>query len=91
MPSGLNPAAFTPPPAFTYDTLGRNTLNGPALYDLESAISRKSLSFRWEMFNTLNHPQLGLPATTVGVGGDGAITSTQRANRQMQFALRFGF
>ena len=94
----FNPAAFTTPPAFTYGTLGRNTLNGPALYNLDSSVSRKfawgenrALTFRWEMFNALNHPQFGLPAATVGVGGAGRITSTQRANRQMQFALRLSF
>jgi hypothetical protein len=94
----FNPAAFTTPPAFTYGTLGRNTLNGPALYNLDSSVSRKfawrenrALTFRWEMFNALNHPQFGLPTATVGVGGAGTITSTQRANRQMQFALRLIF
>jgi hypothetical protein len=94
----FNPAAFTTPLAFTYGNVGRNTLNGPALYNLDASVSRrfaftesKSLSFRWEMFNALNHPQFGLPASTVGVGGAGSITSTQRANRQMQFALRLAF
>jgi hypothetical protein len=94
----FNPAAFTTPPAFTYGTVGRNTLNGPTLYNLDSSVSRKfawsenrALTFRWEMFNALNHPQFGLPAATVGVGGAGTITSTQRANRQMQFALRLSF
>jgi hypothetical protein len=43
------------------------------------------------MFNAPNHPQFGLPASTVGVGGAGTITSTQRANRQMQFALKPAF
>jgi hypothetical protein len=94
----FNPAAFTTPPAFTYGNVGRNTLNGPALYNLDASVSRrfafterKSLSFRWEMFNALNHPQFGLPASIVGVGGAGSITSSQRANRQMQFALRLAF
>ena len=35
----------------------------------------------------LNHPQFGLPNSTIGVGGAGTITSTQRANRQMQFCV----
>ena len=94
----FDPAAFTTPPAFTWGTLGRNTLNAPALYNLDFSITKKfrfsesrELQFRSEFFNGLNHPQFGLPNSTIGVGGAGTITSTQRANRQMQFALRFSF
>ena len=94
----FNPAAFTTPPAFTWGTLGRNSLNGPAIFNLDTTISRNfrfseryNLAFRWEMFNIANHPQFGLPNATIGVGGAGTITTTQRSNRQMQVALRFGF
>ena len=94
----FNPAAFTAGPAYTWGTVGRDSLNGPALFNLDCSISRKftirehkELSFRWELFNTLNHPQFGLPAATAGVGGAGTITSTQRPNRQMQVALRLVF
>ena len=94
----FNPAAFTTPAAFTWGTLGRDTLRGPGLYNLDGSISRKfrfgekrEFSFRWELFNSLNHPQFGLPNATVGVGGAATITTTQRANRQMQFALRLAF
>lgn len=94
----FNPAAFATPPAFTWGTLGRNTLNAPALFNLDFSITKKfrftesrELQFRSEFFNGLNHPQFGLPNATIGVGGAGTITSTQRANRQMQFALRFSF
>jgi hypothetical protein len=94
----FNPAAFTTPPAYTWGTVSRDSLNGPPLYNLDSSISRKfkfseqkELTFRWQMFNAMNHPQFGLPNATVGVGGAGTITSTQRSNRQMQFALRLAF
>jgi Carboxypeptidase regulatory-like domain len=94
----FNPAAFTAPPAFTWGTLGRNSLNAPRLYNLDFSVSRKfkfgesrELQFRSEFFNGLNHPQFGLPSATAGVGGAGTITSTQRANRQIQFALRFAY
>jgi len=46
---------------------------------------------RAEFFNSLNHPQFGLPASTIGVGGAGTIAATQRANRQIQLALRYAF
>jgi hypothetical protein len=94
----FNTAAFTTPAAFTWGTLGRNTLRGPGIFNVDMSASKKfvfresrSLQFRAEFFNGLNHPQFGLPASTIGVGGAGTITSTQRANRQIQFALRFGF
>jgi len=94
----FNPAAFTTPPAFTWGTLGRNSLRGPAIYNLDANVNRRfklgersDLSFRWEFFNALNHPQFGVPNATAGVLGAGTITTTQRANRQMQVALRLAF
>ena len=94
----FNPAAFTTPPAYTWGTLGRNSLRGPAIYNLDANVNRnfrfgeqRDLSFRWELFNTLNHPQFGTPNATAGVVGAGSITTTQRANRQMQVALRLAF
>ncbi|MDX2178298.1 MAG: carboxypeptidase regulatory-like domain-containing protein [Bryobacteraceae bacterium] len=94
----FNPAAYTTPAAFTWGTLGRNTLRGPGIanFDLSAAkkfvfTESKSLQFRTEFFNAFNHPQFGLPAGQIGVATAGTITSTQRANRQIQFALRFAF
>ena len=94
----FDPAAFATPAAFTWGTLGRNTLNAPSLYNFDFSIAKKfrlaearELQFRSEFFNGLNHPQFGLPNSTIGVGDAGTITSTQRSNRQMQFALRLAF
>jgi hypothetical protein len=94
----FDPAAFTTPPAFTWGTLARNSVNGPALYNFDFSIGKKfrfsektELQFRSEFFNGFNHPQFALPNSTIGVGGAGTITSTQRSNRQMQFALRLAF
>lgn len=94
----FDPAAFTVPAAFTWGTLGRNTLNAPALMNLDFSMAKKfkfketkELQFRSEYFNGLNHPQFSLPNATAGVGGAGTITATQRSNRQIQFALRLGF
>jgi hypothetical protein len=91
----FDPAAFTTPPAFTWGSLGRNTLRAPALYNFDFSVARRivfqevrQFEFRTEFFNGVNHPQFGLPNSTAGVGGAGSITSTQRSNRQIQFALR---
>ncbi len=94
----FNAAAFTTPAAFTWGTLGRNTLRGPSIGNVDLSAAKKflfsetrRLEFRAEFFNALNHPQFSLPGSTIGVGGVGTITATQRANRQIQFALRFAF
>jgi hypothetical protein len=94
----FDPAAFTTPPAFTWGTVGRNSLNAPALYNLDLSAAKRfrfgesrELQFRTEFFNALNHPEFGLPNATVGVAGAGTIATTQRANRQIQFALRLQF
>jgi hypothetical protein len=94
----FNPAAFTVPTAFTWGTLGRNTLNGPAIWNLDLSLAKKfaftearRLEFRAEFFNSLNRPQFSLPGNTIGVGGVSTITATQRSNRQIQMALRFAF
>jgi hypothetical protein len=94
----FDPAAFATPSAFTWGTLGRNTLRGPGLYNFDLTAAKKfQLTERWraefrsEFFNALNHPQFGLPNSQIGVGTAGTITTTQRANRQMQFALRVVF
>ena len=94
----FNPAAFTTPASFTWGTLGRNTLNAPPLFNFDFSLAKKfkfaearELQFRSEFFNGLNHPQFALPNATIGVGGAGTITATQRSNRQVQFALRLTF
>ena len=53
--------------------MGRNILNGPGVWNLDfSAIKnfpiteRQSLQFRFETFNTPNHPALGNPITSWG-------------------------
>ncbi|MFN3326211.1 MAG: carboxypeptidase regulatory-like domain-containing protein [Bryobacteraceae bacterium] len=94
----FNPAAFTTPPQFTFGTLGRNTLRAPGIYNYDLSAGKKfrikegqEVTFRAEFFNAFNHPQFGLPAGQVGVATAGTINSTQRANRQIQFALRYAF
>jgi outer membrane receptor protein involved in Fe transport len=94
-----NPAAFTAPLApFRDGDVHRNSLRGPreALVNLALAktftvAEGKSLEFRWENFNALNHPNLGLPANIVDQSGAGQITLTQVPMRQMQFGLHFRF
>ena len=95
----FNPAAFTPPQGLYRDGyVHRNSLRGPREAVLNLALAKsfpiaegKTLEFRWENFNALNHPNLGLPNNVVDVSGAGQITATQVPMRQMQFGLHFRF
>ena len=99
----FNPNAFVLPAAGTYGNLGRGTLRGPGLADVDlslfknTAVSeRASLQFRAEFFNVLNHPNLGTPNATVFSSGAvnasaGLITTLATTPRQIQFGLKLIF
>ena len=83
--------------AFQYGNSGRNVLDGPGTFALNTSLSRrfrlaetKAVQIRWESFNITNHTSLGLPQTQVDVL-NGATISSAKAPRQMQFALRLEF
>ena len=97
----FDPRNFTLPNVGFYGTLGRNTLIGPPLADLDLSIEKTfavrenlHLQFRAEFFNALNHTNFGLPLNSVfGSSGfylptAGLITSTSTPARQIQFGLK---
>jgi Carboxypeptidase regulatory-like domain len=99
-----DPCAFSLPLAGTYGNLGRNTIIGPGLADLDLALEKSfklsetaKATFRAEMFNVMNHTNFGLPngsaLRTNGTanGSAGLITETLTPSRQLQFALRISF
>ena len=100
-----NPAAFVNRLAFTtgvgpyrFGNAGRNDVVGPGLAALDASMykafnfsERVHLDFRGEMFNLPNHPILGQPSATVGVAGEGQITSTRVPSRQIQLSLKLRF
>ena len=51
---------------------------------------RRELQYRWEMFNVLNHANLGNPRANIGAVRPGQIDSTSAA-RIMQMGLPFVF
>jgi len=73
-----NPSAFALQPAGTFGNLGRNTLIGPGLANVDLAatknigIGRSTVQLRVEAFNVFNHPNFGAPDTLVfsGTGAD---------------------
>lgn len=95
----FNPAAFiAPQTAYRDGTVHRNSLRGPREALMNLALAKtftiaegKTIEFRWENFNALNHPNLGLPNNIVDQQGAGQITSTQVSMRQMQFGLHLRF
>jgi hypothetical protein len=101
----FNPNAFIVPVAGTYGNVGRDTLTGPGLAELDlSALKNTRLSekfnlqFRAEFFNVLNHANFGTPnpvvfssASTTPAPTAGVITSTASTSRQIQFGLKLLF
>ncbi len=99
----FNPNAFILPAAGTWGNLGRETLTGPGLADVDlslvkgAAISeRASLQFRAEVFNVLNRANFGTPNAIVFANGAisssaGLITATATTSRQIQFGLKLIF
>jgi Carboxypeptidase regulatory-like domain len=98
----FNPAAFSTPATGTYGNVGRDTLIGPGIAELDlSALKRFTLTekvtlqFRAELFNVLNRANFGTPnavvfsSATSGISPTaGVITATSTTSRQIQFGLK---
>ena len=99
----FNPNAFILPTPGTYGNIGRGTLTGPGLADVDlslfknTAVSEKAtVQFRAEFFNVFNRSNFGPPNTTVFSSGAispsaGLITTTATFPRQVQFGLKLIF
>jgi hypothetical protein len=101
----FNPNAFIVPIAGTYGNLGRNTLTGPGISELDLSLRknteltrRLNLQFRAEFFNILNRTNFGIPNTVVYASDTttpsptaGLITTTATTSRQIQFGAKLLF
>jgi len=99
----FNPNAFTLPAPGSYGNLGRGTLTGPGLAELDFSMlknvplsERAKLQLRAEFFNILNHPNFGPPNSTVFANGAisasaGLITTTATTSREIQIGLKLIF
>ena len=99
----FNPSAFILPTPGTYGNLGRGVFSGPGLAEVDASLfkdtaitERSHLQFRAEVFNVLNHTNLGTPNATVFSNGAisptaGLITTTATTSRQIQFGLKLIF
>jgi len=73
----LSPAAFANP-STPLGNLGRNAIAGPGLYNADLSVSRSivvrklgdtgAVELRGDLFNVLNHANLGNPDSTIGPG-----------------------
>jgi hypothetical protein len=99
----FNPNAFVLPPPGTFGNLGRGTLSGPGLANVDlslfknTTVSEKiTMQFRAEFFNAFNRVNFGPPNTTVFSSGAinasaGVITTLAANPRQIQFGLKLIF
>ncbi len=101
----FNPAAFALPVPGNFGNMSRNVLVGPSLFNWDASLhklftitERQNIEFRWELFNSWNHPNWGNPnmtwgSTSLTTPGPAflTITSTQTNMRQMQLALKYNF
>ena len=99
-----DPTAFALPLAGTYGNVGRNTLIGPGLQDVDFSLfkttrlsERWNLQFRAEFFNLFNHANFGLPSVTVLTpsgapsSSAGLVSMTTTTSRQIQFGLKLNW
>jgi len=87
----------TPAAQKRFGNLGFNTLFGPGGFSYDAAIhktfpihERHRITFRFEMFNALNHKILGTPNTTLTSPTFGQILSAS-GGRNIQLALKYQF
>lgn len=103
----INLAAFSVPASLTWGDAGRNIGTGPALYQLDTAVSRRvsfgekaRLEMRGECFNLFNRAQFGNPSANISAPSSfGQITTLVNTTgptgsgtpREFQIALRLLF
>jgi hypothetical protein len=93
----FNVKAFEVAPIGVYGNEGKNILRGPGAWNMDIALTRsfpigegRSVDFRSEIFNVMNHARFGNPSATMNSPTFGQITSA-RDPRIMQFALKYIF
>jgi hypothetical protein len=94
----FNTDAFTTPAPYTFGNAGRNTIPGPGNEVVDLSVARRfalterlGMEFRADAFNSLNHPNVGIPGPYPDFGPFfGRIFSTGEP-RRMQFGLRLSF
>jgi hypothetical protein len=93
----FNTAAFAQPAPGRFGTIGRNTIRGPGVNNLDLALFKNfdlgrgsRLQFRLESFNAFNHTQFNFPVVNVADTRFGQVLSA-RPGRINQLGLKLLF
>ena len=95
-----DPCAFSKPAPGTYGNVGRNTLTGPPLYNVDFSADKvfklteaMNLQFRAELFNLLDAAHFYEPGFNVFSGSAGHVTRliSNPGGRLVQFGLKLSF
>ena len=86
------------PPAYQFGTLGRNTVVGPGLFNIDTTLSRLgsalgesvALEIRAEAFNLFNTPNYSQIGRIINASDYGQVDS-QLHPRQLQFGAKVTF
>jgi hypothetical protein len=94
----FNTAAFTQAAIGTFGTVGRNSLRGPAFFNVDASLfksfiftERFRLQFRAEAFNIENRANFSNPNSTVSAGVTFGTITAAADPRVLQFALKMFF
>ncbi len=97
-----NLGSYVEAPAGQFGNVGRNTIEGPGIANLDAEVHKQFhmfykeshiLQFRIEAFNAINHPNWGMPNLNVIAKNQafGTIGGTSTAMRQVQLGLKYMF
>ncbi|SPE40961.1 TonB-dependent receptor [Candidatus Sulfopaludibacter sp. SbA3] len=93
----FNTAAFVAPPAYQFGLLGRNTVVGPGIFNIDTTLSRHirirerlGLEIRAEAFNLFNTPNYNQIGRIINASDYGQVDS-QLPPRQLQFGAKVTF
>jgi hypothetical protein len=93
----FNTAAFVAPPAYQFGVLGRNTVVGPGIFNIDTTLSRRirireryAFEIRAEAFNLLNTSNYTQLGRIINASDYGQVNS-QLPPRQLQFGAKFTF
>jgi hypothetical protein len=93
----LNPAAFATPAAGQLGTLGKGSVRGKPITNIDFSMAknwrfkeRYGFQFRAEFFNIFNHANFVGFDTDIRNGSFGTLTTTQ-ASREIQLGIKFTF
>jgi hypothetical protein len=94
----FNTNAFSAPARNTFGNAGRNILPGPGDAVIDAALHRRfvwrerhTVELRAEVFNLVNHPNVGTPLPYPDFQAFFGKTFSVGQPRRMQFALRYDF